>query len=242
MTRAPGLVSIGSVVSSAGCLLAGLFMVVMLAGPALRADAADAPVKPGAHAADAKGPDHAEHATHGAEHAEHGNADPMSVDPDLAWCTLIVFGLLLLILKKFAWAPIASALDQREKTVADHIALAEHNHEEAKRLLAEYEAKLRNAQQEVRDMLDAAHKRAEQSHQELLAKARTEAEGEMARAKREIDSAKDQALIVLAHTAADQAVGLAGKILKVRLQADDHRALIEGALHDFARADGGNHN
>jgi F-type H+-transporting ATPase subunit b len=235
MTRAPGLVSIGSVVSSAGCLLAGLFMVVMLAGPALRARAADAPAKPDAHAADAKGHGHA-------EHAEHGNADPMSVDPDLAWCTLIVFGLLLLILKKFAWGPIASALDQREKTVADHIALAEHNHDEAKRLLAEYEAKLRSAQQEVRDMLDAAHKRAEQSHQELLAKARTEAEGEMARAKREIDSAKDQALIVLAHTAADQAVGLAGKILKVRLQADDHRALIEGALHDFARAEGGNHN
>ncbi|HEX3654374.1 MAG TPA: F0F1 ATP synthase subunit B [Pirellulales bacterium] len=179
-----------------------------------------------------------EHAAAGDSHAEHGEAtpDPLAVDVDLAICTLIIFVLLLMVLKKFAWGPIAAALDLRERTIAEHITLAEQTHEEGKKLLALYESKLAAAQDEVRAILDQARRQAEQANQKLLAEARGEAQAEMQRAKREIETAKEQALIELSEQSADQAVSLAGKILGAKLDAADHRSLIEGALASFSKS------
>ena len=51
--------------------------------------------------------------------------NPLEFRTDLAIWTGIVFLVLLLVLWKFAWGPIASGLDQREQAVADQIAAAE---------------------------------------------------------------------------------------------------------------------
>ncbi len=55
-------------------------------------------------------------------------------------------------------------------------------------------------------IVEEARRHAEQTTQEILAKARADAEAEMVRAKHEIDVAKDQALTALAQSAADHAV------------------------------------
>jgi F-type H+-transporting ATPase subunit b len=186
----------------------------------------------GGHGSDAHGG-----AAHGAE--EHGgdahsdDTNPLSFDKDLAFWTLVIFLVLLAVLKKFAWGPIAEGLDRRERTISEHIAFAEQSQEEGRRLLAEYEAKLAAAQEEVRAIIEEGRRAAEQVHQEILAKARSEAEAEMNRAKREIETAKDQALISLAESAANHAVELAGKILGAKLDQAQHARLIEEALAGF---------
>jgi F-type H+-transporting ATPase subunit b len=168
-----------------------------------------------------------------AAHAEQAGPDPLAVDVDLAVWTLIIFLLLMFVLKKFAWGPIAAGLDQRERTIAEHIAVAESASAEGKRLLAEYEKKLAAAQDEVRGILDQARKHAEHVHQEILEKGREEAAAEIKRGKREIETAKDEALAALAEASANQAVELAGKILGSRLDAGNHRSLIEQSLASF---------
>lgn len=184
--------------------------------------AADPAAKPDAHATA-----HDEHAGHG---GGHGNADPLSFDPDLAICTLIVFLVLLGVLRKFAWGPIVSGLERREKMISDHIAAAEQSHADAQRLLADYEAKVAKAHEEVRAILDEARRDAEHTQQDILAKAKADADAELARAKREIETATDQALITLAESAANQAVDLAGKILGAKLNPAEHISLIDKAL------------
>src|SRR5690606_35275777 len=75
------------------------------------------------------------HGDHGDDAHGHGighagvNEDPTHVAPDLAVYTFIIFLLLLGVLWKFAWGPIAAALDKREQKIADHIAAAEKSHE-----------------------------------------------------------------------------------------------------------------
>ena len=210
-------------------------MALVAAGPAV-CGAADK------GAAD-KGPATKAEAAHGGHDAhEHIGAEGVSKDPadfktDLAIWTFVVFLVLLGVLRKFAWGPITAGLEKRERIVAEHIAIAEQSEEEAKRLLAEYEAKLLSAQDQVRAIVEEARRDAEQTHQTILAKARADAEAEMVRAKREIDVAKDQALTALAQSAADHAVALAGKILGAKLNAADHRGLIESSLAEFAQGD-----
>jgi F-type H+-transporting ATPase subunit b len=204
------------------------------------ADAADA--VQGNHAA--KG-DHAHkpdaeaghgHAGHGAHIGAEGvDTDPAEFKRDLAIYTFLVFLILLAVLRKFAWGPIAAGLDRREKTITDHIAAAEQSEADARQLLAEYEAKLAGTHDEVRAIIEEARRDAEHTHQEILAKARADAQSEMARAKREIDTAKDQALISLAESAANHAVDLAGKVLHQRLNPAEHTKLIEEALANFPK-------
>ena len=43
----------------------------------------------------------------------------------LIFWTMLSFIIVLLILKKFAWSPILTSLNEREKSIADSIALAE---------------------------------------------------------------------------------------------------------------------
>ncbi|HTM53786.1 MAG TPA: F0F1 ATP synthase subunit B [Pirellulales bacterium] len=162
------------------------------------------------------------------------DTDPLSVDPDLALWTLVVFVVLLAVLKKFAWGPILSALDGREKSIADHISQAERNHTQARQLLAEYEQKLASAANEIRAMMEEARRDAERAKQAILTEAKAGAEAERDRALRDIESATDQAIESLAERSANLAVELAGKILKSQLSAADHARLIEEAMGKFA--------
>jgi F-type H+-transporting ATPase subunit b len=176
------------------------------------------------------------HAAHTDPEVEQDGSDPLSVDPDLALWTLVVFIVLLFVLKKFAWGPILQALEGREQNIANHIADAERIHQEAKALLAQYEQKLAAAASEVREMMEQARRDAELARQTILAEAKAGAEAERVRALHEIESATDAALESLSERSAQLAVELAGKILKFKLTSDDHARLVQEALAKFPAA------
>ena len=177
----------------------------------------------------------ADHGAHGAgaQGSDPTSTNPVSIDPDLAIVTAIVFLLLLAVLGKFAWRPIIEAIDRREKMVADNLAEAQRNTDEARRLLAEHESKLAGAAAEVRQMLDQARQDADWQKQQIVQEAQTAAQQEKQRALREIHAAKTAALQELARSSVDTAVDLAGKIVGRQLSPDDHARLIGEALQQF---------
>ena len=67
--------------------------------------------------------------------------------------TAVVFVVVLLILRKFAWKPIREGLQKREDEIAGQIAQAQRKNEEARQLLVEYEKKLSAAGDDVRAAL-----------------------------------------------------------------------------------------
>ena len=73
-------------------------------------------------------------------------ANPLDLKSDLALWTAVVFVVLLAVLWKFAWKPIAEGLDKREQHIADQIAEAERNNQDARQLLADYQQKLAASQ------------------------------------------------------------------------------------------------
>ena len=168
--------------------------------------------------------------------ASHGSTDPLSVDPDLAVWTFIVFLALLAVLWKFAWGPISKGLDDREATVARYLSDAERSHEEAKQLLADYQRKLGTAAEEVRGLLEEARRDAEHTKQEIMTEAKAAADAERVRALREIEAATEGAIKQLAERSADLAVELAGKIVGAKLTAGDHARLIQEAVAKFPAA------
>jgi len=190
---------------------------------------------PPVEAAGPSGSAHGDAADSGGGHGGKGDINPLEVRGDLALWTGVVFLLLLAVLWKYAWGPIADGLDKREKRIADEIASAEKTNVEARELLAEYQQKLAASQGEIRQMLEAARRDAEQVGQQLVDKAREEARAEHQRALAEIELATADALKELAERSAGLAVELAGKIVDARLDPTAHAGLIEQAVADFTR-------
>ena len=210
-------------------------LVIALASVAfgtLASAAEDVPAHGDAHAAAP-----AEHAT--AEHAgddDHGGGDinPLGFKADLAIWTGVVFLVLMLVLWKFAWGPLAAGLDKREQGIADQIAQAEKANQEARELLAQYEQQLADAKDEVRGIVEAGRNDAERIGQEIVEKAKQEGAAEQQRTLRQIDSATATALKELAEKGARLAVELAGRIVRAELKPSDHAGLIDRTLSDFA--------
>lgn len=170
-------------------------------------------------------------AGHGEEHAEKsGNPNPLALDPDLAVFSLIVFALLFGVLSVFAWPTISAALAERERTIENNLAEAAAKHEEAKQLLLAHEAKLANAANEVRGMLEEARRDAEHTKTEIVAEAKAAAIAERDRALKDVERAADTAMKNIAETIANQAVDLAGKVVSRNLTPDQHSQLVRDAL------------
>lgn len=124
-------------------------------------------------------------------HAAHANTNPLSVDPDLAIFTAIIFALLAVILRKFAWGPIREAVEAREKRIADQLTDAQRSNEEARRLLEEHESKLAASAEEVKSLMDEARRDAETQKERIIAEAEEAASEQKVRVVREIEAAKN---------------------------------------------------
>ena len=179
---------------------------------------------------------HASAGEHSEAASDHAAAEPkpLGIDLDLAVWTLVVFVLLFLVLGKFAWPQIVEALEERERKIADNIAAAEARHEDAKRLLAEHEAKLAAAAGEVRELLEEARRDAEHTRKLIAEKGHQDARDELARALREIDRAKDAAVQELAVASANVAIDLARKVVREQLTPEQQNQIVREALGKLA--------
>jgi F-type H+-transporting ATPase subunit b len=188
---------------------------------------------------------------HGSGHGDHGHGpeighnlpadttqaqfdSPAWFQTDLAVWSFVVFLGLLALLTKFAWKPIMEGLEKREQGILDTIASTHRANDEAKRMLASYERRLAETADEVRGMLEEARRDAETTKQTIVAEARKAADEEKARAKHEIQLAKDDALSQIAEKAGHLAVEVAGKFLRERLSSDDQSRLVRDSVASLA--------
>lgn len=160
-------------------------------------------------------------------------ANPDELKGDAAIATFVIFLLLMAILTKFAWKPIAHGLEAREKGIEDKIEQARLAAEKATEQLKEYEARLAAATQEAQQIVGEARKTAETAKEKILADAQALAQREREKAVADISTAKNQALREIAEKSVDTAIGLARNIIRREVRPGDHEQLIQDALKQF---------
>ena len=94
------------------------------------------------------------------------------INPGLIIWTLATFGVLFLILAKFAWKPLLQALNEREGKIRSALEQADRAREEAARLLKQNEAAMARAEEEHQRMVREGRALAEKLKAEIVAKAR----------------------------------------------------------------------
>lgn len=169
----------------------------------------------------------------------HGNATANLERPeqynrfDLSIYTFVVFALLMILLWKFAWGPIAAGLDARETAIAKMIEDAKVASETAAKQLHQYELKLTQAQEEAGKIIAEARRQADEVATGIRSEAEAAAQRERDRAVAEIEGAKNQALREIAQKSVSTAVDLAGKIIRREVREADHQQLIAESLSRF---------
>lgn len=164
------------------------------------------------------------------EHAREATPPLMSPNTGLMFWTVIIFGILLFILNRFAFPAIIGAVQAREKALEEAIAAAKADREAAATLLADHRAQLDAARGEGQKLIADARAAAERVRTEMIESAHKEQAGMIARARSEIESEKVRAISELRREAVDLAIAGAGKLIERNLDEAANRQLVERFL------------
>jgi F-type H+-transporting ATPase subunit b len=138
----------------------------------------------------------------------------------LIFWTSILFLFLLLILKKFAWAPILNMLKEREEGIATALQSAEKAKAEMAQLTADNQRILNEAKEEKSKILKEARDTYDKIVGEASEKAKVEAARLLAEAKRDIDNQKNAAMIEIKNQIGNLATEVAEKMIRKELKKD----------------------
>jgi len=168
-----------------------------------------------------------------AQHESEGGGGLYDINTGLSVWTLIVFVILLLILRKYAWGPIVDAVDSREKGIQAAIDGAAELNAEAAKLLEEHREQMADARRQASEILAEAKVASERVRKELEEKARTEAQGIVERALAEIERERDGALETLRRESVDLALAAASQLMQESFDQETDRQLVERYLNEL---------
>ena len=160
---------------------------------------------------------------------EHASG-PLTVEGGLMIWTVLVFVLLLLILKRFAWPAVLGAVEAREKALEAQLAEAERNRADSARLLEEHRKLVADARNQAQAVVAEARVLAERERVVALEKVKQEQDELLARAKREIQAERERAVQELRREAVDLSLAAAGKLINERLDSDTDRKIVMSYL------------
>ena len=155
---------------------------------------------------------------------------------NVVW-TLVIFGLVLWVLGRYAWGPLLEGLQKREQFIRDSLEAAKRDRDEAEIRLKEYTEKLTAARAEATGIVDEGRRDAEVVKRRIEEEARQAADEMVARAKREIDLAKQTAIVELYTTSASLATDIASRIVRRELRVEDHERLLRESIDALRKID-----
>jgi F-type H+-transporting ATPase subunit b len=160
----------------------------------------------------------------------------------MVW-TLIVFGIALYVLGKFAFPRIAEALDKRQAAIEDAIDTADRTRKEANELLGEYRERLSEARTQADEIVARARKSAEHTEASATAEGKRKKEELIEQAQRDIQQETARAIQQIRTEVADLTVLATEKVTRKTLDQDDQRRLVDDALAelDFSSLAGDSH-
>ena len=149
--------------------------------------------------------------------------------------TLVAFVVLLVLLAKFAFKPIAQALDRRGETIKKSIEEAEKQRAEARKLMDDYQKQLADARNEAGKIIEEAREIGECVRKEVVDKANAEASAGVQRAQEEIQRQKEKGIQEMKDTVAALSVQIASRVIEKELDEASHRQLVENLIKDLGK-------
>lgn len=138
----------------------------------------------------------------------------------------IAFFIFVVFCMKYVWPPIMTALQERQKKIADGLAASDRAARDLELAQEKAAQELREAKQEAAALIEQANKRANQIVEASKDDARKEGQKLIEQAKAEIEQERNQAREALRAEIAAIAIAGAEKILETSVDADKHSEML----------------
>lgn len=163
-----------------------------------------------------------------------GGGGLYDMNTGLSVWTLLVFGILVFILSKYAWGPILQAVEAREKGIQSALDEAAARQDEAAKLLAQHKEQMADARRQASELIAEGKAAGETVRKDIEEKARAEAQGIIERARAEIGRERDLAIQELRKESVELALAAASRLMQENLDQAKDRQLVERYLSEMS--------
>jgi len=141
------------------------------------------------------------------------------VTPELGtiFWMVIIFGIVVFVLRKFAWTPILSALSERENNIDNALRAAEQARKEVQNLKADNEKIMAEAKQEKEKILHETIELKDKIIAEAKQKAEADAENSIEHARQQIQNEKAKAINEIKQQVTELSLMIAEKVIRKEL-------------------------
>ncbi|WP_221793225.1 F0F1 ATP synthase subunit B [Oceanobacter mangrovi] len=139
---------------------------------------------------------------------------------------IITFAIFVWFCMKFVWPPLLSAMQEREKKIADGLDAANRAERDLELAKEKAASQLRESKEKAAEIIEQANKRANQIIDEAKETARAEGERLIAAAQAEVGQEVNRAKEALRKQVSELAVTGAAKILGKSVDASAHAELL----------------
>jgi len=146
---------------------------------------------------------------------------------------LVNFSIILFILWRWVFKPVAGALEARRQKVEESVAKAEKIETQMREADSEREQKLQQARLDAEEIIKRTASEAEKNKQHTLLAARDEAEKILNKAKQQMTAEKQQMLKEVREEVADLVVMATEKILREKLTDKKDREMIQNVMQEM---------
>jgi F-type H+-transporting ATPase subunit b len=157
----------------------------------------------------------------------------IKVVPGLMIWTVVCFLITLFVLRRFAFGPIQTMLDERRDRIRRAIEEAEKARAEARRLLEEHRALIAQARGQGEQILAEARKVADAQRQRVKEETEVDRQRRLEETKRQIEAETHRALQQIRAEVGELTLMATTKVTGKILDDSDHRRLIDDAIKDL---------
>ena len=157
------------------------------------------------------------------------------LDPGLFVWTILTFLVLLGVLAKFAWNPLLKMLKDREDLIRSSLEDAEKAQTELARLNAEGEEIVNKARSEAQSILSEGKVAASKLKDETLKAAKDQAKSILTDAEKQIRIEKHKAIEEIKSEVVDLSLSVATKLIKKNISREDNQTLIDESLENVTK-------
>jgi F-type H+-transporting ATPase subunit b len=161
-------------------------------------------------------------------------ANPLiQVTPGLMIWTIVCFLVALFVLKRFAFGPIQTLIDERRERIRRSLDEADEAREEARKLLEEHRKLIGQARNEAEEILSEARQVGKAMQQRVKDETEADRQRRLEETKRQIEAETRRALEAIRAEVAELSLFAAEKVTRKTLDDKDQRRLIDEAIGEL---------
>ena len=147
----------------------------------------------------------------------------------------ISFIILVLVLKRFAWTPLLTLLDQRRARIEDDLRQVAHSKAELARLQSDYQQRLAKIEEEARTKIQQSILEGKRISIEIQEQAREQGYALLNKSKETIELELAKAKVTLRNQIADMTMAAVERILRRKLDEKADRHLVDTVLDELEK-------